>query len=172
MVNVQTKMVTRDNLNGSAYSGLEVCVTKINLSVLDEVSFGENLRLRAICKSGSEDCIEKNCEYPSANFTQRSSIDIYLGQEYKKPVEKAQFANWIKNFASCKAGVESISKRAQGSNKRDAIDNSARQARQMCEAQKQSCKASCPAYNYDAKSFEANRTHFQCESRCSQISCN
>ncbi len=51
-------------------------------------------------------------------------------------------------------------------------DAPARQARQMCEAQKQTCKASCPAYNYDAKSFDANRTHFQCESRCSQISCN
>ena len=170
MVNIQTNRVTRDNLNGNSYSGLEICTTTINLSVLDEVSFEKYLSAK--CNSDTRSCIEESCEYPSANFTERFNTRIYAGREYTKPIDRAQFSKWIRNFATCKAGSESINKRAQGASNRDAIDNSARQARQMCEAQKQSCKASCPAYNYDAKSFDANRTHFQCESRCSQISCN
>ena len=122
MVNIETDKITRDSLNGSAYSGLESCITTINLSVLDEVSFEKYLR--AVCKSGTAGCIEKICEYPSANFTQRSNVTVYSGREYKKPIEKAQFSNWIKNFATCKAGAESISKKAQAANNRNVTDNS------------------------------------------------
>jgi hypothetical protein len=46
-------------------------------------------------------------------------------------------------------------------------DAPARQARQMCEAQKQSCLASCPAW----RSGINNDTHFSCNSRCNGISC-
>lgn len=51
-------------------------------------------------------------------------------------------------------------------------ENAARQGRQVCEAQKQTCYASCPSYNDRLTAFGANNAHFQCKSRCGQISCN
>jgi hypothetical protein len=47
-------------------------------------------------------------------------------------------------------------------------DAPSRQARQMCEAQKQTCLASCPPY-YAGKDTYA---HHVCTSRCGDISCN
>jgi hypothetical protein len=45
-----------------------------------------------------------------------------------------------------------------------------RQQRQLCEVQKKTCFASCPAYNdrYGA----SNDTHFSCERQCGSIYCN
>ena len=52
--------------------------------------------------------------------------------------------------------------------RRDAPAREARaRASQMCEAQKQSCLASCPAW----RSGSSNDTHFSCNSRCNGISC-
>lgn len=48
-------------------------------------------------------------------------------------------------------------------------DAPVRQARQMCEAQKQTCLASCPPYN--DRSGASNDMHFSCERQCNRISC-
>jgi hypothetical protein len=47
-------------------------------------------------------------------------------------------------------------------------DAPARQARQMCEAQKQTCFASCPQWRDGANNYAA----FSCEKDCQKISCN
>lgn len=109
----------------------------------------------------------------------QSFINDFAGVDTQKLLPQAEKA---KQIAAQREERERQAKEAQERRdqaardeqyRRDAPAREARaRANQMCEAQKQSCKASCPAYNYDAKSFDANRTHFQCESRCSQISCN
>jgi hypothetical protein len=48
-----------------------------------------------------------------------------------------------------------------------------RQARQMCEAQKQTCKAGCgPIKYWNGRSYVDNPNYNSCDYRCSQISCN
>jgi hypothetical protein len=123
-------------------------------------------------------------EYDAAVRSNSSSayhsfINNFAGADTQKLLPQAEKA---KQIAAQREERERQAKEAQERRDQAARDEQyrrdapAREARartnQMCEAQKQSCKASCPAYNYDAKSFDANRTHFQCESRCSQISCN
>ena len=49
----------------------------------------------------------------------------------------------------------------------------ARQSRQMCEAQKQTCFANCgPATFWDGRAYVESRTYLGCTSRCEGIRCN
>ena len=111
----------------------------------------------------------------------RSDQGVWLGETF---VEKGYFEDDLFQFAcastqNCqqeKTKREAQARREQAERdeqwRRDAP---ARQARQMCEAQKATCFASCPAYrsvHHTENSLIVNDAHFSCNRRCGSIYCN
>jgi Protein of unknown function (DUF1566) len=80
-------------------------------------------------------------------------------------------------YENSPAGRADARKREEESARKRAYENSPagiaqRQGRQMCEAQKQTCIASCPSYNSKVGlGSRVNDHHFECNSRCDRISC-
>jgi Protein of unknown function (DUF1566) len=103
-----------------------------------------------------------------------SFISDFAGADTQRLLPQAQTA---KQVAAQREERERQAKEAQERRDQAARDEQyrrdapAREARarasQMCEAQKQSCLASCPAW----RSGINNDSHFSCNSRCNGISC-
>lgn len=77
----------------------------------------------------------------------------------------------VKNEAGIEAKREAQEKRVQaGRDEQDRRDAPARQARQMCEAQKQTCVASCPRF-VDGRGVRFDFPETPCRNRCESVSC-
>lgn len=69
--------------------------------------------------------------------------------------------------------IRAANQRAYENSPAGRADEQRRQSRQMCEAQKQSCLATCgnPTY-WNGRSYVDNQSWSMCYTRCNQISCN
>ena len=119
---------------------------------------GSTFRIRCIDESS---CI-KTSFYDSDNgalLCTTSHTNDIIG------VNKNDYFKFKKQAKNLENSCAAEQRRQDGQEKQQR--QSANQARQMCEAQKQTCLASCPAW----RSGINNDTHFSCNSRCNGISC-
>jgi hypothetical protein len=89
-------------------------------------------------------------------------------------IKKKQVLTW-REYSSrgYKDAIDRVYSGESSARTRGALESQNRQTSQMCEAQKQTCKAGCgPITYWNGRSYVDNPKYNSCDYQCSRISCN